>query len=46
MLDQRELMTENLGEQTFRAWQIFLAGVTEGFHTKTAHVYRIYCEAV
>ena len=46
MMDQRELMTEKMGEETFRAWQIFLAGVTEGFHTKTVHVFRIYAEAV
>lgn len=46
MMSQAQLMTENLGEPTFRAWQVFLAGVTGSYLNKDTHVYRLYCEAV
>lgn len=46
MMNQKEVMIKNLGEPTFRAWQIFLAGVSGDFLKKGTHVYRLYCEAV
>ena len=33
MMVQQETMTGNLGERTFRAWQIYLAGAAAGFVT-------------
>jgi len=46
MMEQSEVMSCNLGQPTFRAWQIFLGGITGDFLNKGSHVYRIYCEAV
>ncbi len=46
MMGQAERMRESLGEPTFRAWQIYLAGVTGSFLDKGTHVFRVYCEAV
>ena len=39
-------MVRNLGEATFRAWQIYLAGSSAGFLKGTMQVYRVYCRAV
>lgn len=39
---QREL----LGEATFRAWRLYLAGSSGNFTNHGIHVYRLYCEAV
>jgi len=41
----RDDMCQALGEPTFRAWRIFLAGSCGGFQAKGIHVFRIYCEA-
>lgn len=46
MMANRDLMLEALGEPTFRAWQIFLAGISGSFLNHGTHVYRLYCEAV
>jgi cyclopropane-fatty-acyl-phospholipid synthase len=46
MMQNREVMVQNLGEPTFRAWQVFLAGITGSYLNKHTHVYRLYCEAV
>ncbi len=46
MMANKELVIEQLGEPTFRAWQIFLAGITGSFLNKYIHVYRLYCFAV
>ncbi len=46
MMASREIMLRNLGEATFRAWQIYLATSSQGFLQGTVHVYRIYCRAV
>lgn len=46
MMDKKDVMIEHMGEPTFRAWQIFLAGALGGFHLKDIHVCRLYCEAV
>jgi len=45
MMQERELMTEKLGEATFRAWRVFLAGVTGSYLARRTHVYRLYCVA-
>jgi cyclopropane-fatty-acyl-phospholipid synthase len=46
MMAHRDEMTEALGEPTFRAWQIFLAGITGSYLARDIHVYRLYCVAV
>jgi cyclopropane-fatty-acyl-phospholipid synthase len=39
---QREL----LGDPTYRAWRLYLAGSSGNFTNRGIHVYRLYCEAV
>ena len=46
MMANREIMVQSLGEPTFRAWQIYLSGGSEGLLTGKGHVYRVYCRAV
>jgi cyclopropane fatty-acyl-phospholipid synthase-like methyltransferase len=46
MMVHRELMTDAIGEATFRAWQVFLAGITGSYLNRDIHVYRLYCIAV
>ena len=46
MMDHREVMLDGLGQPTFRAWQVFLAGITGSFLNRHTHVYRLYCTAV
>jgi cyclopropane-fatty-acyl-phospholipid synthase len=46
MMANEPLMIASLGEKTFRAWQIYLAGASAGFRNGTVHVYRTYCRAV
>jgi cyclopropane-fatty-acyl-phospholipid synthase len=46
MMAQADRMRELLGEQTFRAWQVYLASASEGFIARAIHVYRLYCRAV
>ncbi|MBW2999322.1 class I SAM-dependent methyltransferase [Candidatus Woesearchaeota archaeon] len=46
MMANKDTMIKNMGEPTFRAWQLYLAGSSASFGMKTIHVYRIYCEAV
>jgi cyclopropane-fatty-acyl-phospholipid synthase len=46
MMVNEELMREQLGEPTFRAWQVFLAGITGAYLNRDVHVYRLYCVAV
>ncbi len=44
---QHEEVIRNLvNRETFRAWQIYLAGCSGSFTSKRSHVYRLYCEAV
>lgn len=45
MMEHRDVMTQSLGEPTFRAWQIFLAGITGSYLDRDVHVYRLYCTA-
>ena len=35
-----------INRETYRAWQLYLAGSSGGFLSHSIHVYRIYCEAV
>ena len=44
-MGQREQVESGLGNQTFRAWQIFLAGITGSFLSRDIHVYRLHCVA-
>jgi cyclopropane-fatty-acyl-phospholipid synthase len=46
MMHQSDRVRALLGEQTFRAWQVYLAPASEGFSARTLHVYRLYCRAV
>lgn len=46
MMQHEALMRELLGEQTFRAWQIYLSGASAGFRAGIIEVRRIYCEAI
>ena len=34
-----------VNRETYRAWQIYLAGCSGAFLSKDSHVYRLYCEA-
>jgi len=43
MMENKDVMINNLGTQTFRAWQIYLAGASSGFLNGKMCVYRIYC---
>lgn len=46
MMAESETMRALLGEPTFRAWRIFLAGSSGDIGDRGTHVYRIYCQAV
>ncbi len=46
MLERADFVREKLGEPTFRAWRVYLAGVTGGFLNGGVHVYRVYAVAV
>jgi cyclopropane-fatty-acyl-phospholipid synthase len=46
MMTQKDAMIARLGEPTFRAWRLYLAGSSGNFSNKGIHVYRLYCEAV
>ena len=46
MMARREVVAALLGEPTFRAWRLYLAGTSGNFLNKGIHVYRLYCEAV
>lgn len=46
LMAKKEIMIQHLERETFRAWQIFLAGFSGNCSNKGIHVYRIYCEAV
>ena len=35
-----------VNRETYRAWQVYLAGCSGAFLSRDAHVYRLYCEAV
>jgi len=46
MMTQEEEMIARLGEPTFRAWRLYLAGSSGNLVNKGTHVYRLYCEVV
>lgn len=46
MMARRDDVAAWLGEPTFRAWRLYLAGTSGNFRNKGIHVYRLYCEAV
>ena len=43
---RKEAMIRHTGEPTFRAWQIFLAGITASHLNGEVYLCRLYCEAV
>ena len=45
-LQNEEVIRDLVNRETFRAWQIYLAGCSGSFTSKRSHVYRLYCEAV
>ncbi len=45
-LQNEAVVRDLLNRETFRAWQIYLAGCSGAFTSKRSHVYRLYCEAV
>ncbi len=46
MIADEETFVRHAGESTYRAWQVFLAGITGSFLNRQTHCYRILCEAV
>jgi cyclopropane fatty-acyl-phospholipid synthase-like methyltransferase len=46
LMAHRDEIRALLGEATFRAWRLYLAGGSGNFVNKGIHVYRLYCEAV
>ena len=46
MMDQRATMVSLLGETSFRAWRVYLAGAAGGLTKGRLHVDRLYCVAV
>lgn len=46
LMARRDDVAALLGEPTFRAWRLYLAGSSGNFPNKGIHVYRLYCEAV
>lgn len=45
MMAAREAMVAHVGEPTFRAWRIYLAGISGAFDGGSVQVNRLYCEA-
>jgi cyclopropane-fatty-acyl-phospholipid synthase len=45
MMAHRDTMRDFMDEATFRAWQVFLAGITGSYLNRDVHVYRLYCVA-
>lgn len=43
---QGAAIRDRLGEPTFRAWRLYLAGSSGNFRNQGIHVYRLYCEAI
>lgn len=46
MMQDQEHLRHLVGDQTFRAWQIYLAGSSGGFSSGQIEVHRIYTEAL
>jgi cyclopropane-fatty-acyl-phospholipid synthase len=45
MMEDQERLRKLVGEATFRAWQIYLAGSSGGFSSDQIEIHRIYTEA-
>ena len=45
LLQNEAAIRDLVNRETFRAWQIYLAGCSGAFTSKHSHVYRLYCEA-
>lgn len=45
MVQHKETMLEYMTPATYRAWQVFLAGITGSYLNRDTHVYRLYCVA-
>jgi cyclopropane-fatty-acyl-phospholipid synthase len=41
-----ERFIRHAGESTYRAWQVFLAGITGSYLNRQTHCYRLLCQAV
>ena len=46
MCADRERFVRHAGDSTYRAWQVFLAGITGSFMIRQTHCYRLLCQAV
>jgi cyclopropane-fatty-acyl-phospholipid synthase len=46
LLADSDTFVAHAGESTFRAWRVYLAGITGSFLNRNTHVYRLLCEAV
>jgi len=46
MMQHADAMRSHVGDATFRAWQLYLAGTSGNFTNHGIHVYRLYCQAV
>lgn len=45
MMTKADEMKEHMGEDGFRAWQVYLAGGSQSLLNGSGHVYRVYCQA-
>jgi cyclopropane fatty-acyl-phospholipid synthase-like methyltransferase len=45
MCADRDRFVRHAGESTYRAWQLFLAGITGSFLIRQTHCYRLLCQA-
>lgn len=45
-MSKKEHMMKEMGEQTHRAWWLYMCGGLEAMRIKKIHVYRVYCVAV
>jgi cyclopropane-fatty-acyl-phospholipid synthase len=45
MMAAREAMVAHVGEPTFRAWRVYLAGISGAFDGGSVQLNRIYCQA-
>jgi cyclopropane-fatty-acyl-phospholipid synthase len=46
LVADRDRFVRHAGDSTYRAWQVFLAGITGSFLIRQTHVYRVLCQAV
>lgn len=46
MMAHEAVIRPQLGDATFRAWQIYLAGISGSFTGNALYLFRFYCEAI